>query len=40
MSSLFIVLYLDENVHVLVADLIQARGFQAITTRDAGQVHY
>ena len=38
MSRLFIELYLDEDVHVLVADLIQARGFQAITTRDAGQL--
>ena len=39
MSRLFIELYLDEDVHVLVADLIQARGFQAITTRDAGQLN-
>lgn len=39
MSRLFIELYLDEDVHVLVADLIRARGFQAITTRDAGQLH-
>lgn len=38
MSRLFVELYLDEDVHVLVADLIQARGFQAITTRDAGQL--
>ena len=38
MSRLFIELYLDEDVHVLVADLIRARGFQAITTRDAGQL--
>lgn len=38
MSRLFIELYLDEDVHVLVADLIKARGFQALTTRDAGQL--
>lgn len=38
MSRLFIEIYLDEDVHVLVGDLIQARGFQAITTRDAGQL--
>jgi len=30
-------LYLDEDVHVLVADLLQARGFDVITARDAGQ---
>lgn len=38
MSRLFIELYLDEDVHALVADLIRARGFQAITTRDAEQL--
>ena len=38
MSRLFIELYLDEDVHVLVADLIRAKGFQALTTRDAGQL--
>lgn len=38
MSSLFICLYLDEDVNVLVADLLQARGFDVITTRDAGQL--
>ncbi|WP_246140287.1 DUF5615 family PIN-like protein [Euhalothece natronophila] len=31
-------LYLDEDVHVLVADLLQARGFDVITARDAGQL--
>lgn len=39
MSSLFIHLYLDEDVNVLVADLLRARGFNVITTRDAGQLH-
>lgn len=37
MSSLFIELYLDEDVDVLVADLIRARGFKAITTQEAGR---
>jgi predicted nuclease of predicted toxin-antitoxin system len=39
MSNLFIRLYLDEDVNVLVADLLKARGFDAITARDAGQLH-
>jgi predicted nuclease of predicted toxin-antitoxin system len=38
MSSLFISLYLDEDVHVLVADLLNARGFNTLTARDAGQL--
>ncbi len=38
MNSFFIRLYLDEDVNVLVADLIKARGFDAITARDAGQL--
>ena len=37
MSELFIELYLDEDVSVVIAELIQARGFVAITTRDADQ---
>jgi hypothetical protein len=36
---LFIELYLDEDVDVLVADLIRARGFTIVTTRDAGNLH-
>jgi len=39
LSKLFIELYLDEDVNVLVADLIRARGFVATTTRDAGNLH-
>ncbi|NET52890.1 MAG: hypothetical protein F6K09_30735 [Merismopedia sp. SIO2A8] len=39
MNSLFICLYLDEDVNVLIADLLRARGFDAITTRDAEQLH-
>lgn len=38
MSSIFICLYLDEDVNVLVADLLQARGFDVIAARDAGQL--
>ncbi len=38
MSGLFIELYLDEDVSVLVADLLHGRGFVAITTRDEGQL--
>jgi hypothetical protein len=37
-SRLFIELYLDEDVDVLVADLLRARGFVATTTRDAGNL--
>ena len=36
MDRLFATLYLDEDVDVLVADLLTARGFDALTTRDAG----
>jgi predicted nuclease of predicted toxin-antitoxin system len=38
MDSLFIELYLDEDVDVLVADLVRARGFDVLTTREAGQL--
>jgi predicted nuclease of predicted toxin-antitoxin system len=37
-NDLFIVLYLDEDVDVLLADLIRARGFAAVTTRDTGHL--
>lgn len=37
MNNLFIEFYLDEDVSILVADLIRARGFTIITTREAGQ---
>lgn len=39
MRSIFVELYMDEDVDVLVADLIQAKGFVAITARDAGLLH-
>jgi predicted nuclease of predicted toxin-antitoxin system len=35
-NRLFIDLYLDEDVSVLLADLIRARGFEVITTVEAG----
>lgn len=38
MNRLFIELYLDEDVDVLIADLIRVRGFVATTTREAGQL--
>ncbi|MBD1867707.1 DUF5615 family PIN-like protein [Cyanobacteria bacterium FACHB-471] len=38
MSSVFVCLYLDEDVNVLVANLLQARGFDVITARDAEQL--
>ena len=37
MNRLFIEFYLDEDVSILVADRIQARGFVITTTREAGQ---
>ena len=38
MNHLFIELYLDEDVDVLIADLLRARGFKATTTQEAGQL--
>lgn len=37
MSDVFIELYLDEDMDVLIADMVRARGFAATTTRDAGR---
>jgi hypothetical protein len=34
-SRLFIELYLDEDVDVLIADMLRGRGFNVITTREA-----
>lgn len=34
-KSVFAELYLDEDVDVLIAELLKARGFSAVTTRDA-----
>ena len=36
---LFIEIFIDEDVDVLVADLLHARGFDALTTRDAHRLH-
>lgn len=38
MNGLFIDLYLDEDVDVLVADLVRARGFTVTTTQEAGNI--
>jgi hypothetical protein len=37
-TRLFIALYLDEDVDVLVATLLRARGFEVTTTQDAGHI--
>ena len=37
MPRLFIELYLDEDVDVLLATLVQARGFAALSTVEAGR---
>jgi predicted nuclease of predicted toxin-antitoxin system len=38
MSRLFIELSLDEDVDVLIAQLLRARGFIVVTTQEAGQL--
>jgi predicted nuclease of predicted toxin-antitoxin system len=38
MNQLFIDLYLDEDVDILIADLLNAYGFDALTARDAGNL--
>lgn len=38
MNRLFVDLYFDEDVNVLVADLLRARGFRVTTTQAAGQI--
>ncbi|MGI8467670.1 MAG: DUF5615 family PIN-like protein [Pyrinomonadaceae bacterium] len=37
MSKIFIEIYLDENVHILIAKIIQSHGFKAVTTQDVGR---
>ena len=38
MTRLFAEVYLDEDVSVVVAEMLKARGFKAITTQDAGRL--
>ncbi|NER52539.1 MAG: hypothetical protein F6J92_39060 [Symploca sp. SIO1A3] len=38
MSDIFIHVYLDEDVDVLVASLLTSRGFKATTAKQAGQL--
>ena len=38
MTRLFAEVYLDEDVSVVVADMLEARGFSAVTTREAGRL--
>ena len=38
MSRLFIKLYLDEDVDIMVAELLNVYGFAALTTRDAARL--
>lgn len=38
MTRTFIELYLDEDIDVLVAELVRARGFSVTTTLEAGQL--
>ncbi len=38
MNQLFIELYLDEDVDVLIADLVRASGFEGMTTQEAKQL--
>ena len=38
MARLFIELYLDEDINVLIANLLRGRGFSAVTTRDERQL--
>ncbi|MEK6301974.1 MAG: DUF5615 family PIN-like protein [Acidobacteriota bacterium] len=39
MSSIFVELYLDEDVDVLVADLLRGHGFSATTALEEAQLH-
>jgi hypothetical protein len=37
-TRLFAEVYLDEDVSVVVGDMLEARGFSVVTTRDAGRL--
>ena len=38
MSNIFIHVYLDEDIDILVASLLRSRGFKATTAKQAGQL--
>lgn len=38
MTNIFIHVYLDEDVDVLIANLLRSRGFDATTAKQAGQL--
>jgi len=38
MTRLFLELYLDEDVDILIAAMLRARGFGAVTTQEAGMI--
>ena len=38
MNRVFAEVYLDEDVDVVIADMLKARGFEAVTARDAGRL--
>lgn len=38
MTDVFIHVYLDEDVDVLIASLLRSRGFEATTAQQAGQI--
>ena len=38
MNQIFICVYLDEDVDVLVASLLKSRGFEAMTAQESGQL--
>ncbi|MBA3599714.1 MAG: DUF5615 family PIN-like protein [Acidobacteria bacterium] len=33
---MFVKTYLDENISVVVAEILRSRGFEAVTTQEAG----
>ena len=39
MNRIFGSVYVDEDVHILVAELLRSKGFHSITARDAGMLH-
>ncbi len=38
MNRIFAEIYLDEDLDVVVADILKALGFEAVTARDAGRL--